>query len=851
MGRTAEWLVKAGLDGACNPGCSCSNLLGRFARVSAKIEATPAPAVVNPRGFSACAWVLVPVLALVFITLTTAFRIERVHHVSSLAGWSVSDTKDGPSGAFPRMIVPGNRNDSYEWMDQARQMFALGELRVRHVDYENAPSGHDVRSGSPYRWCLGGLAWICHLFSDRSAAACLGEAALIVDPLLYVLLLAGAVIFAARRFGTLPAAAVSAALATLYPFAVSFLPGAPSDQGLSLALGLWSVLPLLAGIDAGVRQARAFFIAGIAGGLGLWVSVSSEVPVVIGIGIGAMICAWIARRESKGGSAGEPSVLPWRKWALGGAVASLGAYLLEYFPSDLGSWELRAVHPVYGIAWMGWGEALALAATGIQGGTFAWKRRDAVAAILAAAALAALPVAMLLAHNSGFLSVDLSMLRLTRLPGGAAAKNLVDWLVQDDFSALVCATLLPLLLIGPAAWLLARRQGGLGARMRIAIAVGPVLVALGFACRQLSWWSGFDAAALALVAAVSAALQGKGVSRSTRAAWLALVALVLIPGAIQDIPRAAPGGKNALEELEVIGLIDRDLARWLSIHAPPGGAVVLAPPATTTALYYYGGLKGLGTLDWENREGIQASVRIVSATTPEEALGLITRHGIAYIVIPSWDSQLDSFARIGLGQLQGSFIDGLRHWSLPPWLRPVPYPLPVIGGFEGQSVLVFEVTEDQDDATSMSRMTEFFVESGNLDLAASGEQALRRFPSDLGALVARAQVEVARGETDAFSRTAESLVPRLSGDAEHTLPWDRKIGLAVVLAQSQHLDQARAEIRRCLDEVDDAKLRSLPTGSLYHLQVLMGAFGMKIDNPSLQRLALDLLPTDLRNRLNR
>jgi len=254
-------------------------------------------------------------------------------------------------------------------------------------------------------------------------------------------------------------------------------------------------------------------------------------------------------------------------------------------------------------------------------------------------------------------------------------------------------------------------------------------------------------------------------------------------------------------------------------------------------------------MDWENRDGIQASVRIVSATTPDEALGLINRHGVAFIVIPSWDSQLDSFARLGLGQLQGSLIEGLHHWAVPPWLRPVPYPLPVIGGFEGQSVFVLEVTDEQDDATLMSRMAEFFVEMGNMDLAAAAEHALRRFPSDLGATVARAQVQAARAETATFGRTVESLLPRLSGEAERALAWDRRVALAVVLAQGQHLDRSRSEIRRCVDDVDEARLRSLPTGSLYHLQVLMRAFGMRIADPRLQRFASDLLPPDLRSRV--
>src|SRR5256885_15769929 len=56
----------------------------------------------------------------------------------------------------------------------------------------------------------------------------------------------------------------------------------------------------------------------------------------------------------------------WRAWAFGGAVTSLAAYLIEYFPSHLGSWELRAIHPLYGLAWLGGGELLARTTAWIQ-----------------------------------------------------------------------------------------------------------------------------------------------------------------------------------------------------------------------------------------------------------------------------------------------------------------------------------------------------------------------------------------------------------------------------------------------------------------------------------------------------
>jgi len=182
-------------------------------------------------------------------------------------------------------------------------------------------------------------------------------------------------------------------------------------------------------------------------------------------------------------------------------------------------------------------------------------------------------------------------------------------------------------------------------------------------------------------------------------------------------------------------------------------------------------------------------------------------------------------------------------------LRPVAYQLPTIAGFEGQTVTIFEVVEEQDDAAALSRTAEYFIEMNQLDRAAAVAQALRRFPADLGALVARAQVEFARGDAAAFAKTVELLRPRLVGNGDRGLGWDRRASLAVVLARSKQTELARVQVQRCLADVDEAKLRSLSTGALYRLQVLGKAFGMTIKDPQLRDFSRDLLPEDLRARL--
>jgi len=808
--------------------------------------------------------VIIPLCASGFLVWIDNVRIKRVEYVSGLAGWSVSESASGAAGSAsyagwqPRLIVPEHDNASYEWLDQTREMFARKEWHVHRVEYENAPRGREVLATSPYRWWLGLVSCADQTISGCPSGPSVEQAALVADPLLHLLLLVGTTFFVAWQFGVLPAAVLSIGVAAFFPLAGDFIPGAPNDQGLAEAFALWSVLPVLVGIgtlhsaaaNAGRWARHWFFVSGVIGALGLWISVTTIVPVLVGIALGAITASWVSRGNSTGTPNGVLEIPPWRAWALGGAAASLGACLIEYFPAHLAYWELRVIHPLYGLAWLGGGEALARIATWIQRGKARQSPRDIGICVLAAAAIAAMPFAMWRAHNLGFLSVEFPALRLVRLPDSPVESNSFAWIIKDEFSATVLATILPLLLLLPAIMLLVCRKSDSGPRASIAFTLGPVLVALGFACRQLSWWNGLDGVLLALLVAVTAALSGAAAHRFARWTWFVFVVLALLPGAVQITPRHDVGKTNALNQNEVVGLIERDLARWMAIHAGASGTVILAPPDETPVMYYYGGVRGLATLGWENQDGRNAAARIVSASTPEEAHELIGGREITHIVIPRWDPYLDIYTRRVLGRLEGSFIDRLHRWGLPPWLRPVPYLLPTIGGFEGQSVTVFEVVDTQDEATAAGRLVEYFVEMDQLDLAKSAAWALRRFPVDLGALVARAQFENALGDTDGFGRTVDLLVPRLSNEAERTLPWDRRVSLAVVLALGQHLDLARAQVRKCLDDIDEGKLRSLSAGSLYHLEVLSKMTGLGIADPHLRELALDLLPQFLHNRLD-
>jgi hypothetical protein len=799
---------------------------------------------------------LVALAAVIFVAWADFVRVRRAeyttdHFVEPPATDAASPT--GYVGGARQLIVPSFNEASYHWIAQTQQMLAQNEWRVRHVDYDNAPTGRAVESSSPYRWWLGLVAGFDHLISGRPLGQSVEHAALWADPVLHLLFLVGTAIFIARWFGPFPAALFSAAVATAFPFAAGFVPAVPDEKGLALVCAIWSLLPLLVGLRAlsppasPITEApprRWFLIAGVLGGFGLWVSVAIQVPVIMGIAVGGLLAAIAARRNPADGNA---LARAWWAWATGGAATTLLAYLVEYFPAHLGSWQLRAVHPLYGLAWLGLGAILSPATLLFQSGKSPGRVRAWLILLFGLVALAVLPVAMWKLKTEGFLAGGVAAFRLSKLPGDAVAANLWVWMVHDGITAKLWTTFLPVLLLIPAGWIIFRRRTSPGTRIAVAVTLGPVLVALGFAGRGLNGWGLLDAMLLVLLVAVTTDAPAQ--SRIVRGAWSVCTAAILILGVIQLVPSTAIGAKMVLSEPELVGLIERDMARWLAKRTGPGVGMVLAPPTETTALCYFGGLRGLGTLAWENQEGIGAAIRIASASTPEEAKELIDHRGVTDIVVPSWDSSLDDYARAGMGQVEGTFISRLHVWRLPPWLRPVPYRMPIVSGFEGQQVRVFELVEDQGDALSLSRTAEYFVEMEQLDLAGAVAQALRRFPGDLGAWVARVDVEAAQGGDISQLESFKQLLPRVKTAASRPLPLDQRVNLAVLLVRGKQLDLAREQLRRCLEQLDETGLRSLTTGSLYRFQVLLKALGLEIAPPKLRQLALDLLPPEMRSRL--
>ncbi len=214
---------------------------------------------------------------------------------------------------------------------------------------------------------------------------------------------------------------------------------------------------------------------------------------------------------------------------------------------------------------------------------------------------------------------------------------------------------------------------------------GPgCLMAFGPACQQLVLRNAPDGLLLVLVMAVTTGLPRASSWGYRHLAWAAgqFAQLPLPPGILSGCTAAQrPNRKMTLTRSEVLGLIERDLAGWLALHADPAGAVLLAPPNATTALLMTAAMRGMGAVSRENKEGVAAAVLILKNQNLQEAKAMIDQRKITHVILLSWDPEFpDEYTRFWHGSkrspcvtsssLQGC-CSGCGHWLIPCRSFPV------------------------------------------------------------------------------------------------------------------------------------------------------------------------------------
>lgn len=762
-------------------------------------------------------WILAPLFAIAFVLWSDVVRLQRVERVSATLARGRSPDAASPTGyrdAKRWLIPPEHDNATLFLIEETQVMRASGAWRLHHVYFDNAPEGRATSTAAPYRWWILTVAGALKAVTGENPGAAIEDAALYADPALHLILLTCSVLAALRLLGKAGAAAVSTGVALLYPLGGAFIPGIASDLLLAQVLASAGAALLAWGtLDDAPR--RWFTASGILGGLALWVGAGVQLPVVLGLAAGGLLAAAVSDRATR--------PLPWRSWAFAGAVTSLLAYLAEYLPGTP-EINLRTNYPLYSLAWLGLGECLAAVAdkaAGVPSGRALRLRLGA-----SAVAIASVPAALAFQHSWGFLANDLVSSRLAPLPGAPEERSLVAWLSREGLSGAAVATLVPVALLVPLALMAFRGKSSPRDRAALAVAFGGCVAALCLASVRLREWALVDAlVAVAAAAALTAA--GRSGKPARVAGLAALWAAALCLGVLHLVPPWARAGELRLSRAEVESLYERALSHSLRDHAGTQTPTVLAPPYRTAALGYYGSLSVIGSQSADNDAGLTATFHVAAAMKENEARNVMADRGVTHIVLPSWDADFDDYARMRLKNPDDAFATALRKTDggIFRWMRPVVFTLPQVPGFGDSSVLVLQVIDETDPATMRSRLVEYLVEMGQLDEAAYASQTLGKYPSDIGSHVALAQLAASRRDRDAFSHEVDAVAMGLSRGSDHSLAWDRRVSLAVVMTLAGRQDLARAQTAQCFREATLERLRFLSPESLSHLLVLGKRFG--------------------------
>jgi hypothetical protein len=406
-------------------------------------------------------------------------------------------------------------------------------------------------------------------------------------------------------------------------------------------------------------------------------------------------------------------------------------------------------------------------------------------------------------------------------------------------------------------------------KSRLVIALAPATVVLVLAVMQIRWMGTSGALWLVVLIGALGLRERENVppvrSRGLKAALVVLSFAVGWPWIAQT---ASAGGvilrgEKGFSKLDLRLAVMRDLAQWLRVRVgPERECAVLGEPSLTTALLYHGGFKGIGTLYWENKDGLRLMLEIFNATSDAVAQTLIGRHGITHVVVVPWATYAEEAARLAPGVQRGvaaapdTFLTKLvTERNYPRWLRPVYYPTPEIEGLHDGFIMVYEVVPEQISGVGKLNPEEAALRQAQLRWERGekpeAEQMLadvvRRYPDYLPGWIVTAQVQLAQNQTEKF-RTTYNRIVALQAQAGD-LALDDSIGLATLLAATGDAEGMRRQVQWCVYVADEEALRKLSPNVLLNFILLAQDTGAASRQPALLRLATDQLPAYLRERV--
>ncbi|MBX3421701.1 MAG: hypothetical protein KF752_09110 [Pirellulaceae bacterium] len=672
---------------------------------------------------------------------------------ASLGQPALALDRSSPTGyelGMRRLVLPLEGIDGLHWIMHAQNMLRDSNWRVRWTTIDNHPHGRAVHWSHGFLWLLIGCGTVHAWLADWPVAASVEQVAPYVNVLLLALIVLISPWIFRRQLGVLGAAGLAGGLIGVHSLYEQFMVGMPDHHGLVAIACMFSVLLIGVGgagwiTDSAFGQlavgqfrpvklqlpskqrmppnarsraaqtaspierhvslatARRYFVAsGLAGSVGLWISAATTVPVLVGIGLGALASCRFGANSSGQASIRYVAGL-WRWWGVAGCAGSLVFYLLEYFPGHM-ALRLEVNHPLYGLAWLGGAELIARVNQWVLDGIRPWQGSFGPVG-LAAASLAIVAPPMLIGGfaERSFWIADPFLWNLHRdyinefnsVLRFLEGKRLLTAIIQYGSFLFIAPPLIRLLLT--------KHLGNTwkGPLMLVALPGGLITLMGLLQFRWLLIANSLWVAAIPLALVASYLLvRTQRIAVYEGAAGMAFTAILLVANPallVQGFLRSVTIKTTEIGREEYFGIYLRDYAYNLRRSEPQTEPTVVSGPTSTTYLMYYGGMKGLGTLYWENLPGLKATAEIYATQSDLEAFRLFRQHAVTYLALFQADAFALEYTRLHRAlprdaQAYDGLVPRLLSGARPPgWLKPTRHqPVP---GSAGNNQ-VFEIDYD-------------------------------------------------------------------------------------------------------------------------------------------------------------
>ncbi len=622
--------------------------------------------------------------------------------------------------------------DGQVWVRHALSLVESGDARLRWTDIDNAPMGRPVFWNSAWAQWLVVCGKVRMAFTGEPLAHAIEGASLWANLPILLLVMTLASGWVWRRWGGAAGALTAVAMVGHRKFYEGFYAGYADHHGLINA----SVLGVVLGVtfagggwwrrEAGGGRSlmpcserevfRAATISAVCGALGMWVSAAS-LAVTIGVTGAAALAVGLLR----GASRDEAIVCvpgAWRRWGRVGGALSLLFYLLENAPDRI-AFRLEANHPLYSLAWWGAGEGIAAALLWrTSGRPFKWLLPRLLgwgAAVLTAPAAVGLGGERLFAPLNPFLSRIHESIHEFEPFGSVITRG--GWRPYGD-QLLILILSVVLVVI----WAVRRTPGQERLMVGFLGAVALAATALGwYQSRWMLTASGSQIVLmLFLVTALGARLQ---VGARVTVTMLAAVMFCLAGPWMLVKERRLVERARDVQMGETMQLLYRDVAAALLKDGADGSSVVLASPNTSVGVGYYGRLRTLGTLYWENGDGLRMAAEIFGARDDSAAAARILMQGITHVAMISSYDFLDEYdyalrgARAPSDEAESFGRKLLYRHRVPVWLRPIDYAVPAPLRGLNLKVALFAVDFETSAPVAHERIAVYQLRSGELVLA--------------------------------------------------------------------------------------------------------------------------------------